>query len=269
MKFKFTILLCLAACTGLSGQQITKVNTIRLPHKVVDASVDRQGNIYLASDNGDVDRFDSSGELSYHFSPDIKGNVSLIEAWQGLRVIVFYRDFQQYQFLDRFLIPSVRYNIGNDQSRYYQWATIAGDNNLWLIDQQELSLIKLDIALNEFLIETFLNLNLDPDNFELTYIREYQNLLFLADKNSGVLVFDNLGNYMDTLPITGVDHFSFSGNQLLALTSTGLKLIDIYSKKQNTLSLPPGLKYEFALKTGQHLYMAGGDRLDIYKVNSP
>ena len=268
MRAKIIIAICLLlSYLDIQGQELTQIASVALKHKAVQVSIDRQGQVYIASDNGDVDRYDAKGELAYHFSPDTKGNVSLIEAWQGLRTFVFYRDFQQYLFLDRFLTSPNRLNLDNDFSRYYQLATIAGDNNLWLVDQQELSLKKLDIDLYEFLIETPFNLNLDPDDFELSYIREYQNLVFISDKTSGVLVFDNLGNYLETLPLTGLNYFSFSGNELLGLDAEGqLRLIDIYTKKEREISLPD-LSYQFILMENRRLYGIGNRRLDIYSID--
>ncbi|GAB5523596.1 MAG: hypothetical protein Roseis2KO_14680 [Roseivirga sp.] len=269
MKLKLTILIqILTGCLLLSGQTLEKIKSVKLQHRVVNASTDRQGNLYVASNNGDIDRFDKSGDLAYHFSPDKKGNATLIEAWQGLRTFVFYRDFQQYLFLDRFLNNSTPFDIGNGLSTYFELGTIAGDNNLWLIDQQELTLKKLDIEISEFLVETPLNLNLDPDNYELSFIREYQNLLFISDKSSGVLVFDNLGNYLESLPLTGLNHFSFSGNELLGLNATGDKamLIDIYTKKEREISLPDP-SYQFVFMENSRLYCVAAKRIDIFKLD--
>jgi hypothetical protein len=253
----------------LCSQTLTKVESITLSQEVTHASTDRQGNLYVASRNGDIDRYDKDGKLAYHFSPDKKGQVSSIEAWQGLRTFVFYQNFQQYLFLDRFLNNNaLRYEIGSDASRYYQLATIAADNNLWLIDQQELALKKLDIRLNEFLIESSLTLSLNPDNFELTFIREYQNLLFVSDQQSGVLVFDNLGNFLETLSIQNLEHFSFSGNEILGLSvdRKAVKLIDIYTKKEREISLPDP-SYQFVFMENSRLYCLANKRIDIYTID--
>jgi len=266
LKAKLIILLFYLSCTNMLAQELNKVKSIPFEHEVVHASIDRQGNVYIASKNGDIDRYDKEGTLAYHFSPDTKGNVSLIEGWQGLRTFVFYRDFQQYLFLDRFLNSPNRLNIGSDPSRYYQWATLAGDNNLWLVDQQELSLKKLDIEINDFLVETPFNLNLDPENFQLTHIREYQNLLFISDVNSGILVFDNLGNYLESLPISGLDYFSFRDNELFGLIEPGkVASIDIYSKKVREISLPD-LSYKYVLMENSLLFAISNDRMDIFQI---
>lgn len=268
MRVKCIIIASLLTCsTALISQTLTKTATVVLKEKAIHASTDRHGNLYIASINGDIDRFDTNGNLTYHFSPQKKGNVSLIEAWQGLRTFVFYKDFQQYIFLNRFLNSSELYDIGDQLSAYYSLATIAGDNNLWLIDQGELTLKKLDIEINEFLVETPLNLNLDPADFELSFLREYQNLLFIADKNAGILVFDNLGNFLETLPLTGLNHFSFYKNELLGLsTGSTLKLINIYTKKEREISLPD-LSNQFVFMENSRLFCIADKRIDIFSID--
>lgn len=269
MKARFIILTLwlLPAIPGwLGAQSIKKTGSVKLSYQAVQASIDRQGNVYIASSNGDIDRYNSDGTLAYHFSPNVKGNVSLIESWQGLRAFVFYRDFQQYLFLDRFLNASEPYYFRKNTAEYYELATLAGDNNLWLLDQQQLSLKKLDIELNEFLSETPLNLTLDPKNFELTHIREYQNLLFISDKNSGVLVFDNLGNYLETLPFKNLDYFSFTDDELVGIThESKVRWINLYTKKEREISLPDP-SYEFILMENRRLYCIGQRRMDIFEL---
>jgi len=134
------------------------------------------------------------------------------------------------------------------------------------VDQQELSLKKWDLRINEFLLETPFNLNLDPNDFELTHIREYQNLLFISDRKTGVLVFDNLGNYMETLPITNLEYFSFKDNELLGISIAGqLKLIDIYSKTEREIGLPD-LSYQYMLMENRRLYAIADRRMDIFQI---
>ena len=100
LKYSLTILIFFITLSGpITAQTLTKITTVPLNQEVVHASTDRQGNLYVASRNGDVDRFDKDGKLAFHFSPDKKGEVTFIEAWQGLRTFIFYRDFQQYLFL--------------------------------------------------------------------------------------------------------------------------------------------------------------------------
>ena len=217
----------------LNAQALKPASSIKLQGNAHQVSIDRQGNIYVAASNGDIDRYDRQGLFSKHFSPTKKAQPTLLEAWQGLRTFVFYQDFQEYLFLDRFLSQSERYELADQKiSSTISLATIAADNNLWTFDNQNLSLKKMDLQNGEIISDTNLNFILKNKTHEFTYMREYQNLLFLSDKKEGVLVFDNIGNHIETLPLMAVNHFSFSGTKLITLFGDKLVTFELYAKEK-------------------------------------
>lgn len=254
--------------SAVSAQQWKKFASIEFEQNIEQVSIDRQGNIYLEVASGAIEKYDRNGVFQRHFSPNKKSNPSLIEAWQGLRVFVFYKDFQEYLFLDRLMNSSERYTLDNQKiSGYSSIATLAADNNLWVLDAQALSLKKIDINNQEIIIETFLSLNLSPSQYDFTTMREYQNLVFIGDKKNGVLVFDNIGNYLETLPLAGIDHFSFSGNNLITQKSNKLILFDIYKRQKKEVSLPDSSTYSFVLMENTRVFLFARNHLDIYELN--
>ena len=58
-----------------------------------------------------------------------------------------------------------------------------------------------------------LDLMLGNQPHEVIYLKEYQNLLYLVDKNSGIWVFDNLGNFKKKLNYKGVQWFTVVGDR--------------------------------------------------------
>ncbi|PIQ49825.1 MAG: hypothetical protein COW03_02915 [Cytophagales bacterium CG12_big_fil_rev_8_21_14_0_65_40_12] len=254
--------------SAVSAQQWKKFASIEFEQNIEQVSIDRQGNIYLEVASGAIEKYDRNGVFQRHFSPNKKSNPSLIEAWQGLRVFVFYKDFQEYLFLDRLMNSSERYTLDNQKiSGYSSIATLAADNNLWVLDAQALSLKKIDISNQEIIIETFLSLNLSPPQYDFTTMREYQNLLFIGDRKNGVLVFDNIGNYIETLPIAGVDYFSFNETNLIAQKGNKLILFDIYKRQKKEVSLPDSSTYSFVLMENTRVFLFGTNKLDIYELN--
>ena len=262
-----TILLLTVSCFSLNAQVLKPISSIKLKSNVNQVSIDRQGYIYVAASNGDVDRLDGDGTITKHFSPTKRATPSLIEAWQGLRVFVFYQDFQEYLFLDRFLAPSERYSLTNQRlSSTVSLSSIAADDNIWVFDSQNLSLKKIDIQNGEMLFETNLNFILKNKRHNFTYIREYQNLLFLSDKNEGILVFDNIGNYLETLPLLDVDFFSFNDTRLLTLKANKLITFEIYDKEKKEVSLTDP-SYNFVLMENKRVFLFAKNRLDIFEMN--
>lgn len=249
------------------AQQWKKIQTLNFDPQITNVSIDRQGNFYTSVESGSIDKYDRDGALLYHFSPSKNTSASMIEAWQGLKVFAFYKDFQEYLFLNRFLGDSERYTIEvQNTASYFSLVTLSADNNLWVFDAQDLSLQKLDINNKETIVETRLNLNLASRHFNITFIREYQNMVFLADKAMGILVFDNIGNYLETLPIATNGFFSFTGSELITITEGKAVFFDLYTKQKKEIGLPD-LSYTFILKENNRIFLFSNNRLDIFETD--
>lgn len=95
MKAKIFVLFFILTC-HVFGQSTEIQHSFKLPFEPVTGSIDRQGHLYLASIDGVIEKYDQSGKLLYHFSPQKKATPSLLEAWQGLRVFAYYQAFQEY-----------------------------------------------------------------------------------------------------------------------------------------------------------------------------
>ena len=76
---------------------------------------------------------------------------------------------------------------------------------------------------------------------DFRYLRQYQNNVYLVDKNSGIFVFDNLGNYRKKLPFLGLDNITFRGDELVYVSGGQLHFFHLYRLSERTQPLPPGL----------------------------
>lgn len=266
MKAKLTIAaLFFSFC--LSGQDTKLVGSFELPFEPISASIDRQGYLYFASVDGVVEKYNTNGELQYHFSPQKKATPSLIEAWQGLRVFVYYQGFQEYLFLNRFLTDSERYNLDRfDISQFNGLVTLSADNNLWLINSNNLTLSKLDLNSGEKLLENYLTMSLEPKQIKPAFIKEYQNLLFISDESLGVLVFDNLGNYVETLEVPNNGFFSFSKNQMITVRENKIFLTDIYSKTTREIGTA-NLSYQIVFMENNQVFALSGKTIEVLNLN--
>ncbi|MGW8121243.1 hypothetical protein ACV07N_01190 [Roseivirga echinicomitans] len=267
MKLSIAFVILLAFQGHGHAQAWKKIESIKLNNPANQVSIDRQGNLYVSTLNGSIDKYNASGSLQSHYSPSKRSTPQLIEAWQGLRVFAFYKDFQEYSFFDRFLSSSERYAINNQKIvSYASLATVAADNNIWVLDAQGFTLKKVDVNNNEVISETNLSLVLSKKRYEFSFLREYQNLLFINDKNNGVLVFDNLGNYLETLPLFNLDFFSFKDSSLISIQNGNLVYFDIYTKQKKEVSLPDP-SYTFVLMENKRVFLFSKTTLDIFELN--
>lgn len=246
---RIRLIACFVLFWGTSAaQEFVEIKSIPIEPATL-ISTDKQGNIYLALENGTIDQYDNAGNLLHHYSPEKLSEATLIEAWNPLKIFIFYRDFQEYIFLDRFLTANNRFSLA-EISSYIGLATISADNNIWLIDYSDFSLKKFDVTFQQVTLDRPLDLVLNPDDYDLTFMREYQNLLFIADKSKGILLFDNLGNYLRQVSTNQTDYFSFLEDELYFISDSTIHLINIYNEESRKINLPEPAKYTVLNKTG-------------------
>ncbi len=260
-NFLFAFLLLIS--TSVFGQSWTLQSEVILDG-LDKLSYDRRGQIYLSDDKGNIYQYSPLGLEQVNFSPPRQGKLSILEAWHTQRIFTFYRDFQYYHLFDRFLVPTPDQRQTIPPAGFINIASLSADQQIWLVDDRDFSLKKYNPYSNEFSIVTPLNLMANLENYQFTFIREYQNRLFLVDKNSGILIFDNLGNYEQKIAAGGIDWIAFEKDEIQYLSDNTLILLHLYSLEKRSFILP--VKSTKALLINQKGYLVKGNSLKIYSV---
>ena len=215
--------------------------------------MDNAGYMYMVMTNGDLTRrTPGSDTTSMIYSPVRKTRISLLDVSNPLRTFLFYEDLQEYVILDRFLTETGRYRL-NSLTPYAGMVAPAINNQLWLVDMVDFSIKKVDPQRDEVVIRIPLPQILDPDDSDFTYMREYQNLLFLVDLNSGIYLFDNLGNVMRRIDRAAVAYLNFDQNTMyyqLENDPETLYLENFYTGKEEKRALPAAAR-TVLLKSGR------------------
>lgn len=230
------------------------------------ASQDRYGHLYISDKKGNIHKYDSTGKFLLNYSPQKLGNVTLLEAWNTIKIFVFYRDFQEYAVLDRFLGPSINTPLNQDQIGYARQATLASDYNVWVVDETDFSLKKYDRQFEKVLNKTALDLLLDPKEYDINFMREYQNALYVNDRNTGLLVFDAFGSYKKKIAFKGIDFFSFLDDELYYLKGDTVRFFHLYLFSTHELLLPPRQQYSRVFLFNQKLYAIKPEGIDVYQI---
>ena len=225
----------------------------------VSVSLDRYNRIFVGGSQGSVTQYDTSGRLLLSYSPPKTARLSVIEAWKTNKIFTFSRDFQQYTLLDRFLVPIGQYVLSPDVVGFARIAALATDDNLWVFDETEFSLKKYDWRLQSVIINAPMNLVLDTRDYDLTFMREYQNQLFISDRNAGILVFDNLGNYRKKIAVKGVASFGVLNDELYFLQDNRVHFFHLYTFQERTMDLPAnrGIRQVLAFEDRLVLFYEG------------
>jgi hypothetical protein len=202
------------------------------------ASLDRRGALYVADADNNLRQFGAEGLPLNTYAPPMPGHVAQVEAWNVTSTLLFYDDRQELVLLDRFLSPLSSVRLSEYLDGTVRVATLAPDNQIWLLDESSLVLREFDPNTLRLVQSTPLDLIIGRTKPDFRFIRQYQNNIYLLDRSTGIYVFDNLGNYKKKLPFTGLTTVGFRGDELYYLSEGKLHFFHLYNLTERTLPLP-------------------------------
>jgi hypothetical protein len=231
------------------------------------SSIDAYGNLLLAFQDGNIQKYDSLGKELYLYSPEKAACVTSMEAWTSVQIFAFYREFQEFIWFNRFLALSERARLSSDVIGFALLATPSADGNIWIFDQVSFSLKKYSPILQNILQENRLDLVFNQEDFSPTFLREYQNQLWMYDKKMGLLTFDIMGNFEKKEPIYQLDGISFWGDFGYYLSNKKWIERHLYNQEIYESELPElsenGLKI---LRFHQKIFLIETDEVKIFDM---
>ncbi len=250
-SYVFIGLVCafLSSSTLQSQVPLQKIKEFK-SSQVNQVSVDRLGNFFLVLKNGSIKKYDRQGKVI----ASIKGkDITILEPWYHPSIFIYNKKKQTYATYGR--------NFESERQAAVEpaWAIEpalvcpSNDNKLWLFDQADASLKKVNPFTNEVLIE----FNLDTTKFkskpDFTHLREYQSMIFLLDKNSGIVILNNIGKQINKIEMMGIGNFNFFGEELYYLGYNSIHLFDLYTEETRVIKVEGENK--FALITDERIIL--------------
>lgn len=173
---------------------------------------DKLGQIYIVNLNDELLKYDAQGRQQFLYFDRTLGEISYIDATNPFQVMVFFEDFQTIVWLDRTLNPMSSINLSDFGFFQVNTIGVASDNRIWLYDNTTFQIKKID-SQGQVITES-LELNNLADNLNPNFILEKNNRVYLNNPQTGIFVFDNFGQFIETIPITGLTVFQVLENQL-------------------------------------------------------
>lgn len=235
---KLPLLLCLALFAVNAAAQQMQLKLLKtITHRTDYIAIDRLQQFYAVSKGYHIQKYSADGRLLYEYGENNLGKIAQIDATNPLQLMVYYDEYATVLLLDRTLSPLHKVDLAALSIWRTQAICIANDNHLWLYDPQQLTLKKIN-PYGDILQESpDMSLLIDND-FSPSFLLESNNHLYLSDPNSGILVFDNLGNYLRDMPIKSVSQFQLWNGQLVYLNKENqIVLHDVRTLKSSILTL--------------------------------
>lgn len=233
-----------------------------------DFEVDNLGNLYLFGARQQLKKlsptFDSLAVFNdtRHF-----GKLYMLDASNPLRILLFYRDFGAIIILDRFLNVRTILNLRTAGYQQVSAITQSYDNNIWLYDELENMIKKID--------ESGKTLTSSPD-FRVLFddppqpqeLQDFNRYLYASDSEKGLIVMDYFGAVKNKLSFKGWHNLHSAGNGLVATNSTGLVYFQPGNPdtKNKPLPAPMIAAKKIRVHDGKLYVLYKEGRLGIYKL---
>ncbi|MFI5186984.1 MAG: hypothetical protein ACHQF0_09680 [Chitinophagales bacterium] len=239
-----------------------------IPGDVVDFTVDNLDNIYIISSTDQLKKYTPNGDSVAVFN-NVKnfGKVSTIDVSNPLKVLLYYKDFSTIVILDRLL--TVRSTIDLRQQNIFQVNAIGQsyDNNIWVYDEGDSKLKKIDDA-GKVLLETPDFRLLFSEAPHVTNIYDQDGFVYLYDPEQSVFVFDYYGALRNKILINGWQNFKVAGKYIFGINSDTLHRYGINTFRLDDEKMPMPLNNSIKVDfTSSRLYALKKGVLEIYNLH--
>jgi hypothetical protein len=254
-----------STASGNSNDTFLLERTIRGDFNAME--IDILNNLYLITVSNQLKKISSRGDSIAVFN-DVKkfGNPSLIDVTNPLKVLLYYKNFATVVMLDRLLSPRNSINFRQQQIFSVKAIATSYDNNVWLFDEQDLKLKKIDENGKILQETTDWRLIMDevpsPQN-----IIDANNFVYLYDPAKGFYVFDYYGTYKNNLPFLHWENIAISGNRLTGFSNRQFFSYGLQTLQLKTYNLPPFLNNYSSIKAmNGKLYLLKKEGIEIYTI---
>ena len=265
----FLLLLCSLSIAALLAfapnyQDIKWEKIWSIPIKGNKLFTDNLGNSFLLNKD-QLTKYRENGTLFRTYSNKGLGNITSIDALNPLKIVVFYQDFSKVVFLDN-TITENGFPIQLQDREWEQTSLVCAsyDNGIWLFDQVQFNLIRLNQQLQVTTqiknLNQILNLALQP-----VFMMEHENYLYMSIPEIGIFQFDIFGTYIKTIPIKGLTKFQVFNNILYYSNTPGvLNAYSIKTLQESTINLPISNYSDLRIEKSR-LYLLHNDSLSVYQ----
>lgn len=262
MKTSGFLFICLISFHLADGQDWLLLKTMDLKDEITSYSTDNEFRVYTGNAHGDLTRYNPAGLEEEHYSDIANSSLTLIEAWNRLKVFLFFRDQQKISILDRFGTTPVDYEL-RDFDLGYAWLVAPGvDNSIWTLSTDYNELRKYEVQSKQLILSTPLHLDVS----KASHMRAYQNLLIISDREKGLYFFDQFGTLLYEYPGEGIAYFQVADDMLYFLQAGHLVKLDPFNLKNEEKIKAPEGAFEVVIASENRYFFIKKSKAFIYTL---
>ncbi len=181
--------------------------------------IDNLENVYTIKEH-EIIKHLSNGKFFTRFSNLKLGNIHYVDATNALRIMLFYKDFQQLVFLDNQLTQKSDAvsleDLGLEQTEF---ACSSANNGFWIFNKANNELLRFDKQLKKVAntgnLKQALQTELKPN-----FLVEYNNNVFLNCPETGIYMFDIFGTFSKLIPLKDIKQLQVDENIIYYATDS-------------------------------------------------
>lgn len=269
MKRLLTIL-CFFSAAMTFAQSDTSFLLVRTHSgDIASVAIDNLDNLYVVSSTGQLKKFNGRGDSVAVFS-GIRafGKLQAVDVTNPLKPLLFYKDFSTVVILDRLLASRTSLDLRKHNILQPSAIGLSYDNNIWVFDQYDNKLKKIDESGNR-LLET-------PDFRQLfnqpvapQKIISDDGLVYLADSAQGVFVFDNYGTFKRKIPVRYEGSIDVWSGRVVRLGHSAIVVYNPDTFTEQVRKFPPSFTpYIHSFTNRNQLITFSQDTLRIYRFTN-
>ena len=198
--------------------------------------VDELSQIYILEPNNTIVKYDMDANKLFEYSDNTLGQVHVLDVSNPLQILAFHRDFQTVKIFDRTLILNSQIDLNSMNLFEIRTVASANDNRIWIFDELNQELLKVDKNGNARGNNNDLRLRLQENAMPHKMI-EYQNTLYMFDSKLGILTFNAFGEYLAQRPVSLPNNFTFLQGELFYKSTEGLTVYNLKEGTSKTIAL--------------------------------
>src|SRR5260221_303824 len=196
---------------------------------IVDFTVDNLDNIYILTSRRQIKKINANGDSVAVYNNIKKyGQPALIDVSNPLKILLYYKDFATVVALDRFLNAVNTIDLRKQNILQVKAIGQSYDNKVWVYDEQESKLKKIDEE-GKLLLETpdfRLLLGQAPSPVKIFDEDKY---VYIYDTLQGVYVFDYFGALKNNIMISRWQNLKVAGKYIFGSRGDTLYRYEIKS----------------------------------------
>lgn len=219
---------------------------------------------YLISEEGNVSKYDTTGQKIAQYTENRYGQPTFIDATSPFNTLVLYPEMATIVSLDNRLNVRNLFRFSSLGINRVPAACLSSDNYVWFFDQEEYKVKKIttkyDIVYESTEVDLLLGADINPN-----YMVESGRFLYVNDPDLGVILFDLYGNYYTSFAVPGLESFQVINDNLVFVQDDKLIVYDYVHNDSRELPLPNNGKGIKSLHLGKdRLYILTDTELQIY-----